>query len=332
MADDSVSVVIPCYNEERFIQRALEHLKGQYEATRYEIVVVDGQSTDRTRSIIAAFQRDHPDCAIRLVDNPARNIPTALNLGIQAAHGDIIARMDAHAIPSEDYIRDCVQALRETGAGVIGMPCRVQPGGDSFMARAIASAVSHPFGIGDATYRIGGSGPRRESVDTVAFACFERKLWTELLGFNEALLANEDYDFNYRVRQSGREVILDRSGYCDYFARPTLAALVKQYFRYGAWKAQMIRLNPGSIRVRHLIAPLFVLSLFVLIIGSFISNFFLWILIIELGIYVLSSVLAATHIVLTTKANPVMLFLLPPIFAATHLSWGSSFLIGLITR
>jgi glycosyltransferase involved in cell wall biosynthesis len=328
--NDSVSVVIPCYNEERFIQKALENLKGQYEPGRYEILVVDGRSTDRTRSIIAAFQRDHPDCAIRILDNPARNIPTALNLAVDAAHGNIIARMDAHAVPSKHYIRDCVRVLRETRAGVVGFPCRVQPGADSLVARAIAYAVSHPFGIGDATYRLGGNGSLRESVDTVAFGCFDKTTWAELHGFNEALLTNEDYDFNYRVRQTGRLVILDRSAHCDYFARSTLAALMKQYFRYGAWKAQMIRLNPGSIRARHLAAPLLVLSLGALIIGSFISNIVLWILLAEVVIYLLSSLLAALHIVLKAKANPLMLVLLPTTFAAIHLSWGSSFLLRLL--
>ena len=93
----------------------------------------------------------------------------------------------------------------------------------------------------------------------------------------------------------------------------------------------MIRRNPASIRARHLIAPLFVLSLAALAIGSLFSNLFLWMLLVDVGAYVVSTLLAAAHIVLTTRANPLMLALLPPTFAAIHLSWGTSFLIGLLT-
>src|SRR5215471_4880550 len=256
-----VSVVIPCYNEERFILKALQQLVDQYDRDRYEIIVVDGLSTDETRTLIKRFQMKNPDLPVRLVDNPARNIPTALNLGIAASRGEIIARMDAHAVPCKGYIRRCVEVLREKNVGVVGMPCDVQPGADTLMGRAIACAVSHPFGIGDAKYRLGRGGPLQEPVDTVAFACFKKSLWSNLDGFNESLLTNEDYDFNYRVRQSGQQVILDRTGQCAYFARSTLTGLAAQYRRYGAWKAEMIRLHPGSIRVRHLVAPLFVLSL-----------------------------------------------------------------------
>src|SRR5678815_2478420 len=128
---EAVSVVIPCYNEERFILKALEQLVDQYDKERYEIIVVDGFSEDGTRAVIAEFQRKNPNFPVRLVDNPARNIPTALNLGISASRGDIIARMDAHAVPGRGYIRRCVEVLREIDAGVVGMPCDVKPGADS---------------------------------------------------------------------------------------------------------------------------------------------------------------------------------------------------------
>ncbi|MGH9880369.1 MAG: glycosyltransferase family 2 protein, partial [Pyrinomonadaceae bacterium] len=252
VAGETVSVVVPCYNEERFIGKALEELAGQYEGDHYEIIVVDGLSEDRTRDVIDEFKRRRREVSIKLIDNPARNIPTALNLGVSAASGTIIARMDAHAVPSPGYIRRCVEVLRQGNVGVVGMPCLVRPGAGTVTARAIANAVSHPFGIGDAKYRLGEGGPLQEPVDTVAFACFKKSLWTELGGFNETLLTNEDYDFNYRVRRAGQQVILDRSGHCDYFARTTFKALAAQYLRYGGWKAEMVRLQPRSIKLRHM--------------------------------------------------------------------------------
>lgn len=328
---ETVSVVIPCYNEERFIGNALEQLAYQFEPDRYEIIVIDGLSDDNSRSVVEDFRRRRPDVSVSVVENPARNIPTALNLGIAAAKGSVIARMDAHAAPSEGYIKRCVEVLGTGKAGVVGMPCLVRPGADTAVARAIAAAVSHPFGIGDAKYRLGAGGPPQESVDTVAFACFRKSLWTELGGYNESLHTNEDYDFNYRVRQSGREVILDRGGHCDYFARTTIAKLAAQYWRYGRWKAHMVRLQPGSIKLRHLVAPAFVLSLILLALLAFLWEPARWLLLIELATYLIAALAAGWHTTRRTdRRSPLLVLLMPLVFAAIHLSWGMSFLIGII--
>lgn len=330
--DEMVSVVIPCYNEERFIKKALEQLADQYDSGKYEIIVVDGMSSDETRTRIREFEQDHPEVALQLIDNPARNIPTALNIGVAAARGEIIARMDAHAVPSSGYIRRCVEVLGETSAGVVGMPCRVQPGADTAMAEAVATAVSHPFGIGDAKYRLQSGVSGQEAVDTVAFACFRKSLWSDLGGFNESLLTNEDYDFNYRVREAGQVVLLDRSGHCDYFARTTLSELARQYLRYGGWKARMIRLHPRSIKLRHLVAPLFVISLIGLAIGGL---FFwpLWLLLVaEVVVYGVVAVAAAVHASARAKRKLALTLLLPVVFCTIHLTWGSSFILGLFRR
>ena len=328
---ETVSVVIPCYNEERFIGNALEQLAHQFEAQRYEIIVVDGLSEDKTRAVIEDFRRRRTDLKIILVENPARNIPTALNLGIAAAKGSVIARMDAHAAPSDGYIRRCVEVLGNGNAGVVGMPCMVRAGADTLVARAIAAGVSHPFGIGDAKYRLGAGGPSQEAVDTVAFACFRKSLWKELGGFNEALLTNEDYDFNYRVRQSGREVILDRGGHCDYFARTTIGKLASQYWRYGRWKAHMVRLQPRSIKSRHLVAPAFVLSVIALALLAIFWAPARWLLLIELAVYLFAALAAGWHTTRRTdRPSPGLVLLMPLVFATIHLSWGTSFLIGII--
>jgi hypothetical protein len=150
-------------------------------------------------------------------------------------------------------------------------------------------------------------------------------------GFNEALLTNEDYDFNYRVRQSGREVILDRGGHCDYFARTTIGKLAAQYWRYGRWKAQMVRLQPRSIKLRHLVAPVFVLSLIALALLSIVWVPARWLLVIELAIYLFAALSAGWHTTSRTdRASVGLVLLMPLVFATIHLSWGASFLIGII--
>jgi succinoglycan biosynthesis protein ExoA len=326
---ERVSVVIPCYNEERFIGKALHNLADQYDLERYEIIVVDGLSEDRTRDVIAEFRRSRPDISIKLIDNPARSISTSLNIGIKAAQGDIIARLDAHAVASPGYIRRSVEVLREDGVGVVGMPCQVCPGADTPMAKAIAMAVSHPFGIGDAKYRLRRGAADQEAVDTVAFACFKKDLWRQLGGFDEELLTNEDYDFNYRVRRHGKIVLLDRAEYCDYFARATLKGLRAQYSRYGKWKARMVRRHPGSIKARHLVAPLFVASIPILLIGGFWLRLLWWILLFELAAYAFLAIVFAVKLARQSGEGAGLIFRLPLVFLTIHWSWGSTMLLGL---
>jgi len=324
-----VSIVIPCLNEERFIGKVLESLALQYEPGRFEIIVVDGVSTDRTRAVIAGFTSDNPDVQVQVIDNPERDIPRALNLGINGARGEIIVRMDAHSIPSPGYVRRCVKLLTESDAAVVGMPWKICAGDDSRMARAIALAVAHPFGIGDAKYRLNVSAATY--VDTVPFGAFKKSLWHRLGGFNEKLLANEDYDFNYRVRKDGGLVLLDADEHCNYVARATLDDLAKQYWRYGSWKAQMVKLKPASLRWRHLVAPAFVVGLVLTGLLSLVwwPGFLLFVL--TLGSYLLLAIVCSLQLALKQK-DLALLFLLPLIFFSIHLSWGTSFVAGLFTR
>lgn len=322
-----VSVVIPCYNEERFIGAVLERLAAQYDATRCEIIVVDGGSTDNTRVVVAACAARLPDLSVRLVDNPARHIPGALNLGIAAARGEIIARMDAHAVPSANYLRRAIELLGDDDDMVVGMPCRISAATATATARAIALVVAHPFGIGDAQYRIAHTGAPRD-VDTVPFGVFRKTLWQQLGGFDETLLANEDYDFNYRVRRQGGRVLLDTAAHTTYFARATFGALGQQYFRYGRWKAQMLRLHPRSMRWRHAVAPLFVAALGSLLLLGLFWRPATWLLLLALGAYLVPAL--AFAVALARRAGDYKLC--APVAAAfllVHCTWGSGFWRGL---
>ncbi len=333
-----VSIVIPCFNEERFIGKVLENTARQYASERLEIIVVDGMSTDGTRRVVEGFAQNlaksttanKAPLRVVIIDNPARNIPAALNLGINAARGEIIVRMDAHSVPSQNYVRRCVDVLQSDTAGIVGFPCQIKPRAETTEARAIALAVSHPFGIGDAKYR--STNAKTGYVDTVPFGAFKKSLWTQLNGFDEALLANEDYDFYYRARKQGAKVLLDSTEFCTYFARPTLADLWTQYARYGRWKAQMLKLHPASLKVRQAVAPLFVLSIIVSLIGGFFWMPLWSLLMLIIIAYLAGSGLAAIHAVSKTRRKKYAL--VPEIMLAflfIHLAWGGSLLWGLFS-
>ena len=244
-----VSVVIPSLNEARHIERLLDALRQQ-DWTDFEVIVADGQSTDGTPDIVCRYAWAHPDLCLKVVGNPLRSIPSGLNIGIASAAGEIIVRLDGHSRPAPDYLSRCVSVLTESGAAVVGGVWDVRAGGPDVVARAICLAVSSPLGAGDALYRLNATR-QPQDVDTVPFGCFHRCTWQAVDGYDQSLLTNEDYEFNLRVRQRVGAVRLDPGIRSEYVARPTWGALVRQYWRYGWWKAQMLKRHPTSLRLRQ---------------------------------------------------------------------------------
>lgn len=322
-----VSVIVPCYNEQATIGLLLDALYRQtYPRERMEVVIADGRSEDGTREVIAAWTAAHPDLTVRVVDNPRRVIPAGLNAALAAARGEVIVRMDAHAVPAEDYVARCVAAL-EAGLGDnVGGVWRIRPGGEGVIAAAIARAAAHPLGVGDARYRVGATpGP----VDTVPFGAFRRALVERIGPFDETLLSNEDYEFNARVRLHGGTVYLDPRIQAVYFARPTLRALARQYARYGYWKAQMLRRYPRTLRWRQALPPLFVLALVGLPWLGLLWRpaWALWAL--QVGLYALALLTAGAQLAWREK-RPAFLWAVPAAMATMHLAWGAAFWWGLV--
>ncbi len=325
----TVSVIVPCYNEHATIPKLLGAIDGQtYPKDELEVVIADGGSTDNTREVINSYKTDHPGLRIRVIDNLARAIPSGLNRAIEAAEGKYIVRLDAHSIPREDYIEKCIHALDEGLGDNVGGVWKIEPGGSTWIAESIAVTAGHPLGAGDARYRIGG---KAQAVDTVPFGAFHKQLVNKIGMFDESLLTNEDYEFNVRVRQAGGRVWMDPSISSKYYARPTLGELSAQYWRYGYWKAQMLRKYPRSLRWRQILPPVFVLALLgfgILAISWFIARWILAIIVILYTITVFS-----IGIQMSVKYKKLIHAIGVPMALATiHLSWGSAFLWGCIYK
>ncbi len=323
----SVSIIIPCYNEQDTIGKLLEAIYAQaFPRPDLEVVIADGMSSDGTRKQIAAFSDSHPDLHIAVADNPTRNIPASLNCALKEAQGEIFVRLDAHSMPYPDYVERCVADL-EAGLGEnVGGIWEIHPGAQTWVAQSIAAAASHPLGVGDALYRHSATAAQ---VDTVPFGAFKRELLALVGFFDESLLTNEDYEFNARVRKSGGKVWLDPSIRSIYFARPTLAKLAKQYSRYGFWKWRMLRRYPETLRWRQGLPPFFVLSLIVGIALALFLPVFRVLLAVEISIYLIAVVAAGVQVAVRQKKAHLVVGL-PLAIATMHIAWGGGFLWSMI--
>jgi glycosyltransferase involved in cell wall biosynthesis len=318
-----VSIIVPCYNEQATINLLLDAVyKQTCPRPEIEVIIADGLSTDHTREEIASYQRSHNDLLIKVINNSKRNIPAGLNQAIAAATGQYIIRLDGHAVPDPDYVERCVELLESKSGDNIGGVWDIKPSGPGKMAQAIAIAAAHPMGVGDAQYRY---THKAQEVDTVPFGAFNRTLVERIGGFDEKLLTNEDYEFNVRIRQSGGKVWLDPTIRSIYYARANLGELSHQYWRYGYWKAKMLRHYPFTIRWRQALPPTFIVSLLGLGIIAILFPIYRYLLIIEIVVYLI--VLFSVGLQSVLKKHDITLYLLLPLaLIVMHFSWGLAFL------
>ena len=253
-----LTVLLPCRNEARYIGACLDSiLAGAYPLDRLEVLVIDGNSTDGTPALVREYAEQHPQ--VRLLSNPQQIVPTALNIGIRAATGDIIARMDAHVVYPPEYLPRLAAALEETGADNVGGCIMTLPADGTATAQAIAIALGHPFGVGNSHFRIGAREAR--FVDTVPFGCFRRELFTRLGMFDEELVRNQDDEFNYRIVSRGGKIRLVPDVVCYYYARGSLGQLARMFYQYGAFKPLVARKVGRIMTLRQLVPAGFVTAL-----------------------------------------------------------------------
>ena len=253
-----VSVVIPCRNERRYIGPCLDALLAMdYPHDRLEILVVDGMSDDGTREVLAEYSARHP--IVRVLANPGRVTPNALNIGVAGSRGEIIMPIGAHNASPPHYITRLVQCLEESGADNVGGILTTEPGGPGAVARAIAIAMAHPLGVGNAHFRIGTREPRW--VDTVPFGCYRREVFDRIGLFDEDLIRNQDDELNIRLIRAGGRILLVPDVVSSYHARDSLPKLWRMYYQYGYFKPLVARKVGGVFTWRQLVPPAFVLAL-----------------------------------------------------------------------
>lgn len=320
-----VTVIIPCRNEAPRIRECLESIAAnEYPRDRLEVLVVDGQSGDGTRAIVAEFAGRDP--RVQLLDNPRKITPAALNVGLARARGQIIIRMDAHNGYPPNYIPALVNWLETSGADNVGGVWVTRPGADTAVAQAIAVALSHPLGVGNAHYRIGAAAPRW--VDTVPFGCYRRSVFERIGGFDEELVRNQDDEFNCRLIRSGGRILLVPEIVSSYYARDSLAKVGRMFYQYGYFKPLVLRKIGRVMTVRQLIPALFVA---VLAIGAVAAPWIapvrlLWALV----ILAYAAAILACSLAAMFRHGIACGLALPLTFPVLHVSYGLGFLQGLL--
>ena len=248
--EELVTVVVPAADEEGFVGACLDSVTSQ-DYRNLQILVVDGASTDATVEIVRA--RMAADPRIDLVDNPRRNIPSSLNLAVGRAKGTWLVRVDAHSTIGPGYVRAAVDRLREgRWAGVGG---RKEGVGRTPAGRAIAVAMRSRFGVGNSTYHFGTT---TQEVEHLPFGAYPVELVRSLGGWDERLTANEDYEFDYRLRRAGGRLLFDPALVIAWHCRQSIRDLYRQYRRYGKGKVDVMRLHPESMSLRHFLPPVLV--------------------------------------------------------------------------
>lgn len=321
----SVSIIIPCRNEEKFVSKCLDSIiDNDYPKDKLEILVVDGMSEDQTRETIEKYTRKCP--FIKLLNNPKKITPCALNIAIKYAKGGIIMRMDVHTTYEKDYIFKCVRYLKEYSADNVGGIWITLPGAKTLKAEAIATVLSSSFGVGNSYFRTGVKEPKL--VDTVPFGCYRREVFEKIGLFDEDLIRNQDDEFNLRLIKNAGKILLVPEIVSYYYARDSLKKLWMMFFQYGYFKPLVAQKVSGVLTWRQLIPALFVGSLIFTGILSFFGKRFLWLFLFVVALYVVANTVFSFSVSL--KKGLKLLPFVAISFATLHLSYGIGYLKGII--
>lgn len=323
-----VSIIIPCRNEGTYILELIESiLNNDYPKEMMEIIIVDGMSIDNTRSLLDKYVTGK-DKTIKILDNKNHTVPYAMNIAIIQATGDIIIRMDAHSIYPPDYISKLVFYSKQLSADNVGGVWETLPANGTLKAKAIAFILSHPFGVGNAEYRINNKNQECIEVDTVPFGCYKRSIFDKIGLYDTDLTRNQDNELNERILKSGGKIYLIPSIKIKYFARENYTKFWKMLFQY-AYFGPLVDIKLGKkTRLRRYIPSIFVISLIMPSIMALWDFDFILITAMSFGLHTLANIYFSTKLAIkeNIKLLPNLLFG----FLTGHLSYGIGYLKGFI--
>ena len=321
-----IDVVVPVLNEEKYLAVCLDSIIKfiKPENVDFIIYIVDGMSTDRTKSIANSYTRRYDN--IRLINNPQKIQSCALNLVVETGTGDYLLRLDAHAKYPVDYLLNCYQCSKETDADNTGGMVVTLKGDNTYEAALVQAMTTHKFGVGNSAFR---TAEKVGEADTVPFGFFKKTIFLNLGLFDERLIRCQDFEFNSRIIKNGGKIWMNSKIYSEYYNQPTLFKFYsKQFFKEAPFNPYMWYLAPYSFTLRHAITGVFSFGIILGILIIFFSTFLTHIFIGILTLYFILSLISSIEQAIRFK-QLTYIIILPFCFFLYHFLHGIGVLRGI---
>lgn len=323
-----ISIVIPCKNEEKYIEKCIfSFINSTFDENDFEILVVDGMSTDSTRAIVTEINQRYPQ--VKLVDNLKQKTPFALNLGINNAVGEYIVIASAHSSFDNNYIEKILELFATTNADVIGGVMETKVLNLNEKSASIVEVLSNKFGVGNASFRTGINEPTE--VDTVPFGIYKTSLLKQVNGYDERLIRNHDIELSKRLLKLDKKIVLVPSPKCYYYARETFSEIASNNYRNGKWNIITVYITKlfSSLSLRHFIPLLFVLSIITPLLLAIVNSYFALLAVFSLIAY--TALVTMTSLMIYKRNKSTNLFYLIITFFTLHISYGVGSMVGLLS-
>ncbi|MBI2874823.1 MAG: glycosyltransferase family 2 protein [Firmicutes bacterium] len=317
-----VSIIVPLFNEERHVEDCLNSLCGQdYDPALLEIIAVDSRSTDLTAGL--AHRLAEETGRITILTGKSRSTSSSLNLGMAAAGGEVVIIFSGHARAAADFVSRSVHWLGVTGADCVGG--RLHHEGETRLAKLIAAALSSPFGVGDARFRVSA---RPGWVDTVAYGAYRRVVFERIGLFDEELVRNQDLELNTRLRRAGGTIYFTPEIRSWYTAPESLRRFCRQAAANGCWNILTLRKGRDTLRPRHYVPLLFVVSAGIFSLAGAAAGSLLPAAV-PATLYGFAAFAASAREALVRR-QPAAFLALPPLYLLLHLSYGLGSFYGIL--
>lgn len=322
-----ITAMVVVRNEENYIKISLKSLLEQdFPSNKYEVIVVDGMSTDNTmQSIKQVLEEYQGNTKVTILQNEKKLLASGWNMGIKNAKGSYVIRIDAHAKASKNFIQKSLEIIEKLPADVACVGGRLLSVSLEKEDKTISKVLSSPFGIGNSKFRY---ADKPQYVDTVAFGLYKKEVFKKVGYFDETLERNQDNNMHNRIRKAGFKFYFNPEIKSEYYVRNNLKKMLKQGFRNGKWNIVVFKQDKNSLSLRHLIPFIFVLSIIGLAILSFINKIFLYLLELELALYLVIGIIFAIK---KTK-NPFEILKMLLYFFLLHTSYGIGSLLSIFSK
>ena len=313
-----LSILLAVKNEEKYIEHTLEMLFEQdYPKDKFEVIVVDGCSNDRTPEIAGKYSSKHNNCT--LINNEKVLSASGWNLGIERSQGEVVSFLSGHVDFDKDYYRKLVKRLNKDICGV-GGPSFTK--GKGLKGKIISLAYQSLFGSGGASFL---TDSKEGFVESIVFGCYWKKDVQKAGGFDENCFRGQDWDLNVRLRSLGYRLYKVNDVKSEHFVRDSFKSLWKRHYYAGLWKMYINRKYENSFLLRHLIPPMFTLGLT----GTIVAGLFWNILLLIPAVVFLLYLIISTQMTIKNHLRFYHIFIFMPVFFIIHYSYGLGFILGI---